>query len=315
MSFSSSESALADAAYFHTLNARPYFFPVEPSDSRLGGITAHLASLPPEIRWTIFAHAFAGNRVAVTAQAGCYCASDGTGPYRADHRWLLKEAPRGLVRREAQRVFVHTAQWELHCAKAADAFVAKMLALRCLDAVRHVRVNVFDEGPSYWDMRLERLPHLRSVTVAPWQKGWTIDVPALEGADELSDANVLRQLHRVVLDSKDGYAPIKEAWKRRLDRSYNLFFVFPIRFHLPGAGDGPNRWQLKVRNDFVPFLRSRRLHRTRQLRLIPFVFRSGVRISIQASSNGLGRKSIWCRSRRWIEKNRFQPRETTMTTS
>ncbi|KIW23790.1 uncharacterized protein PV07_11963 [Cladophialophora immunda] len=239
-----SESAVAETSYFHTLTARPYFFPLETRDKRLADVISRLTKLPAEIRWDVFAHAFHGNRVAVTAKSGCYCFSDATGPYRADHQWLLKSAPPGQVRREAQRVFIQIAMWELHCHQALHSFVNRMKALHSLDDVRHVRLNVF-ELESTWELNLDKFPNLRSATFAPNPKGWTITIPHQADSEQLSDANVMLNVWRV-LESRDGYGPVKEAFKQKT-RPYSMFFVFPIRFHLPETSqDGSPRWQLSV---------------------------------------------------------------------
>lgn len=238
-----SESAVAESGYFHTLNARPYFFPTETRDKRLLDVVSHLSDLPAEIRWRIFDHAFHGNRVAVTAKAGCYCFSDTTGPYRADHQWLLQSTLPRQVRREAQWAFIQGAMWELHCQQALKSFVDRMLALRSLDQVRHVRLNVF-EVDLRWELNLETFSKLRTATFSPWQKGWTIDIPEQANSELLSDANVMVKVWHV-LESKDGYDPVLRAFRQ--PRSYNMYFVFPIRFHLPEkTQSGSPRWQLRI---------------------------------------------------------------------
>ncbi|KIX99912.1 uncharacterized protein Z520_04549 [Fonsecaea multimorphosa CBS 102226] len=242
-----SESAVAETSYFHTLTARPYFFPlVESRDARLADVISRLTMLPAEIRWDVFAHAFRGNRVAVTAKSGCYCFSDATGPYRADHQWLLRSAPPGQVRREAQRVFIQMAMWELHCQRALQSFVNRMKTLHSLEYVRHVRLNVFEQLEATWELDLDTFPNLRTVTFAPNPKGWTITVPQRAGSEELSDANVMLKVWHV-LESRDGYGPVREAYEQKASRAYRMFFVFPIRFHLPETSrDGSPRWQLSV---------------------------------------------------------------------
>ncbi|OAP59318.1 hypothetical protein AYL99_06616 [Fonsecaea erecta] len=248
-----SESAVAETSYSHTLTARPYFFPLESRDTRLADVVSRLPKLPAEIRWAVFAHAFDGNRVAVTAPSGCYCFSAATGPYRADHQWLLQSAPPGQVRQEAQRVFVQVAIWEPHCKHALHAFVSRMTALHRLGDVRHVRLNVF-ELESTWALHLDEFPNLRTATFAPNPKSWTITIPQLADSAELSDANVMSKVWDV-LESRDGYGPVREAFKQKT-RRYRMLFVFPIRFHLPerpsrGCRRGRTnasapRWQLSV---------------------------------------------------------------------
>ncbi|KAH0838960.1 hypothetical protein FOPE_05570 [Fonsecaea pedrosoi] len=241
-----SESAVTETTYFHTLNSRPYFFPLETRDERLADVISQLVKLPAEIRWEVFAHAFKGNRVAVTAKSGCYCFSDATGPYRADHQWLLRSAPPGQVRREAQHVFIQMAMWELHCQQALHSFVNRMNALHSLSHVRHVRLNVF-ELEATWELNLDKFPNLQTATFAPNPKGWTITIPEQAGSDQLSDANVMLHVWQV-LESRDGYGPVMEAFNQKTRRrAYSMFFVFPIRFHLPETSrDGSPRWQLSV---------------------------------------------------------------------
>jgi hypothetical protein len=241
-----SESATAETAYFHTLTARPYFFPsYEDPDKRLSEVVARLPELPAEIRHKIFEHAFIGNRVAVTSRHGCYCASETTGPYRADHRWLLKHAPSGLVKREAQCVFIQTAMWELHCQSAMDALSTRMKLPNGMQHIRHIRLNVFEleAGPK---IDLSRFSKLNSVTLCPWQKGWTIDVPEQAHSEALSDDNVMSRVwHK--LESMPGYVPVLETFQDTTNRKYKMYFVFPIRFHLPvHAHDRLPRWQLRV---------------------------------------------------------------------
>ncbi len=242
------ESATAESAYFHTLTARPYFFPAETRDKRLSEIIARLPDLPPEIRLKIFEYAFRGNRVAVTAEMGCYCASKNTGPYRPDHQWLLKSPP-AQVRGEAQRTFVQTAMWELHCKRAMSTFVGRMTALRYLDEIRHVRLNVF-ELELDWRLDVTVFPKLQSVTFAPWQKGWTIVIPEYDGSERLSDEHIMPKVWQV-LRTKEGYDPVMQAYKDN-SRPYEMYFVFPIQFYRllpPGViqmfGSNPF-WQLCV---------------------------------------------------------------------
>jgi hypothetical protein len=235
------ESATAETAYFHTLNARPFFFPLDSRDPELANITSQLLQLPPEIRFRIYELAFGGNRVAVTARQGCYCASDTTGSYRADHTWLLTEVS-GRVRQDAQYAFIKLAMWELHCMTAFDLFLKRMRLLNALQYVRHIRVNVFETSREHWELPLDQLPCLRTVTFSPWQKGWTVDIPEREGSEALSDSSVMTKVHEV-LGYKDGYQPVKDLISS--DRSFRVFFVFPIRYLLPGIS-GLRRWQLKA---------------------------------------------------------------------
>ena len=246
-----SDSATADSAYFHTLNARPYSFPAnEPRDIRLADVVSRLYELPTEIRCKIFEHAFSGNRVAVTAKSGCYCFSENTGPYRADHQWLLNHVPPGQVRREAQCAFIRIAMWEVHCRQAMDSLVGRMAALHSLCEVRHVRLNVF-ELEANWKLYLGMLLNLKTVTFGPWQKGWTIDIPAQPDSEQLSDENVMLKVWRV-LESKAGYAPVLEAFEQKCSRRYQMYFVFPIRFYFPSDKEKvelvwpSKRWQLSI---------------------------------------------------------------------
>ena len=242
------ESATAERAYFHSLTARPYLFPTEPRDKRLPNIVSRLRDLPAEIRWKIFEYAFRGNRVAVTAEWGCYCASKTTGPYRADHQWLLQRPPPQVVG-EAQRAFIQTAMWELHCKQAMYAFMGKMTVLRRLNDIRHVRLNVY-ELDIIWKLDLRVFPYLKTATFAPWQKGWTIVIPEQLDSEHLSDENVMLKVWRV-LDSKDAYKPVRRAFQDTM-RLYQMYYVFPIRFHLPPEkskahlSDSQPRWQLCV---------------------------------------------------------------------
>lgn len=186
------ESATADATYYayaHTLTHRP----ASPSaleserarDPRLPAISARLATaLPPEIRAHIWDLAFGGNRVAVTARSGCFCAGEQRGPWRAEHRWLLglgqgkaagegEGEEEGLVatRRDAVRAFVERALWEVHCPKAWEEWVGTMRRAGVLGCVRDVRVNVFETSRECWEVDTGVLTGLRSLTFTPWQKG------------------------------------------------------------------------------------------------------------------------------------------------
>ena len=243
------ESATAESAYFHTLIARPYFFPTETRDQRLSEIVARLPDLPTEIRLKIFEHAFRGNRVAVTAESGCYCASRTTGPYRPDHKWLLGSSLPSQVREEAQRAFVQIAMLEIHCKQALSTFVGRMTALRYLDAIRHIRMNVYELDLD-WNLDIRMFPKLQSVTFAPWQKGWTIVTPEYEHSEHLADANVMLKLWNV-LNTKTAYNLVVQAYKDK-SRRYKMYFVFPIRFHLhldeakPHLSGSQPRWQLCV---------------------------------------------------------------------
>ena len=241
------ESAAAET-YVHTLNARPYFFPFDnrDRDARLSKISSQLLQLPPEIRNKIYGLAFSGNRVAVTASNGCYCASPTTGPYRADHKWLLTELP-GRVRQDAQRAFINLAMWELHCIAAFNVFLRRMRILNALHCVRHIRTNVFETSREHWELPLHELPSLRTITFAPWQKGWTIHIPERDGSEQLSDFNIMEKVYDV-LGYKDGYEPVRSLITG--PRNFKVFFVFPIRYLLPSEAR-LKRWQLKVwRADF-----------------------------------------------------------------
>jgi hypothetical protein len=250
-----SESAMADSAYYqHTLTAGPYFFPssFEARDSRLAAIIARLHTLPLEIRLRIFELAFQGNRVAVTTDAGCYCASSSTGPYRADHQWLLKLAPRE-VRSEALRAFIRVAIWEVHCDSAVKAFVQRMKRLGYLDAIRHVRLNVYEEGGDrHVDLTSASFPKLRTTTFAPWQKDWTITIAGPASREHLSDQEALNRLWQV-LDARAEYQPMKRLFEDRT-RRWRMLFVFPVTCHVSPSGDKAGcppdpkrpRWQLCV---------------------------------------------------------------------
>ncbi|KAJ9610344.1 hypothetical protein H2200_005121 [Cladophialophora chaetospira] len=243
------ESATAEATYFHTLNARPYFFPTETRDKRLQDIVSRLTELPPELRLKIFESAFRGNRVAVTAEWGCYCASKSTGPYRADHQWLLKSPP-SQIKGEATRLFVQTAMWEIHCKQAMKTFTARMTTLGYLAEVRHIRLNVYELDIT-WKLVLSMFPRLQSATFSPWQKGWTIVVPETAESEDLSDENVISKVWRA-LDTVEAYNPVRQAYGDK-SRPYKMYFVFPIRFHQPRDNAAPQRfnsqqprWQLCV---------------------------------------------------------------------
>ena len=242
------ESATAESAYFHTLTARPYFFPTETRDKRLSDIVTRLTDLPAELRLKIFGFAFLGNRVAVTAEWGCYCASTTTGPYRADHQWLLKSPP-PQVKGEATRVFIRTAMWEIHCMQAMQAFIGKITALRYLNEIRHLRLNVY-ELEHVWKLDLEAFPKLQSATFAPWQKGWTIVIPESADSEPLSDDNIMLKVWQV-LNTKEAYDPVRQAFRDK-SRRHRMYFVFPIQFHLspdeakPQWSNTQPRWQLCV---------------------------------------------------------------------
>ena len=250
LSVKMAESAIAETAYFHTLNARPFPVPLDSRDPRLPKVSSRLLQLPPEIRYRIYELAFSGNRVVVTAKNGCYCSSETTGPYRADHRWLLTDVS-GRVHRVAQNTFIKLALWELHCMKAFNLFLKQLRALNSLSSVRHIRINVFETSREHWELPLNQLPSLRTLTFAPWQKGWTIDIPEQEDSDALSDTSIMGKVHDV-LRYKDGYAPVRDLISSH--RCFKVFFIFPIRFWLPGklpAESRPRCWQLQIwRADF-----------------------------------------------------------------
>lgn len=237
------ELELAEDAYHHTLTARPYLFPIDGRDDRLAKIVSHLPELPVEIRWRIYEHAFWSNRVFVSTTSGCYCASDSRGPYRADHQWLLNADMPTQVRHEARRAFVQLAIWEIHCQKALDVFTNRMTALRLVEGVRHVRLNVFEEELN-WELDLRPFRNLSTVTFSPWQKGWTLTIPAQADSELLTDGNISRLLWEVLL-SKPAYNALLESLMQ--PRNYATLFVFPIRYHLPpNPGSGATLWQLDV---------------------------------------------------------------------
>ncbi|RMZ76662.1 hypothetical protein DV738_g4780, partial [Chaetothyriales sp. CBS 135597] len=247
---------MADPTHSHTLNARAYYFPTE-RDKRLPDISKNLLDLPPEIRNRIYDLIFNGNRVAVSSRWGCYCASDATGPYNADHKWLLTNT-RGRLRQEAQHAFIQRAMWEIHCESACKLFLARLEQLGSLGAVRHIRLNVFETSREY-DLLplppLDQLRNLQTVTFAPWQKGWTIDIRAAygDGSDKLSDASVMERVREVMLH-KPGYKPVRDLiassnssnTTARRPRDYTVHFVFPVRYLLPSeADDRRPHWRLR----------------------------------------------------------------------
>ena len=243
-----SESATAETAYFHTLTARPYCFPTGPRNKHLADIVSRLGDLPAELRWKILKYAFGGNRVAVTAKHACYCATETTGPYRADHQWLLQTPP-PRVTGEAQRAFIQTAMWELHCKQAMYTFIERMRALHYLNEIRHIRLNVYELDPA-WTLDLSVFPRLQTATFAPWQKGWTIVIPQQPDAEQLSDENVIEKVWYTLIFKK-AYRPVRQAFEDK-SRTYKMFFVFPIRFHLSSDERSPQlsgnqpRWQLCI---------------------------------------------------------------------
>lgn len=251
------ESATADASYYaYTLTHRP----ASPStleserarDPRLPAISARLATaLPPEIRAYIYELAFGGNRVAVTASSGCYCAGQQRGPWRAEHRWLLalgEVKGEGMVetRRDAVRGFTERALWEVHCPGAWEEWVGVMRRAGVLGSVRDIGVNVFELSRECWEVQTGLLEGLRSVTFCPWQKGWTLDVAALEGSEELSDQNMM-PLVRNILETKAGYGWMWEMVKmgREERGGWKLYFLLPVRY-LHEVSRERKRWQLKV---------------------------------------------------------------------
>jgi hypothetical protein len=246
-----SETATAEAGYYsHTLTHREYYPPAPyKPDPRLTDISANLLSLPTELRAYIYHLAFHGNRVAVTSRVGCYCASTHTGRYRDDHHWLLNLPAGSAVRNDAQRGFVAETLWEVHCPAAFDVFVRVMRRARALDSVRHLLVNVFDTSTESWVVQTERFSQLRSVTFAPWQKGWTIDVPALLGTEEMSDRKVMEKV-RAVVDTKHGYGFVRDCLQKgRHGRGgWTCHFLFPIRY-LSRFSAAKRSWALKVRSD------------------------------------------------------------------
>ena len=240
-----SESATADSVYYSpTLNARPSYVPADKPDPRLEKISTRILDLPLEVRSYIYQIGFSNNRVAVTSQGGCFCVTSTTGPNREEHQWLLKTVM-GKVRQDAQLAFVREAFWELHCPAAFDLFVHRMQALRTITEVRHIRLNVFDTSRESWHAPLHIFGGLRSVTFSPWQKGWTIDVPARDGMEQMTDAAVMERV-REALMRKDGYGFVRELMqKNRHDRGgWKLYFLFPIRYLLPEKSKG--KWQLRV---------------------------------------------------------------------
>ena len=122
-----------------------------------------------------------------------------------------------------------------------------MRRLNLLHLVRRVRINVF-ETPSPPTPELHLFAGMREVTFSPWQKSWTIDVPAKEGSGELTDERVLARL-MTSLKGKQEYAVVMDVVERRErweKREWRVGFVFAVRYLLPGKVL-PYRWQLKVR--------------------------------------------------------------------
>ena len=249
------ESALADASFYtsqyeqhysHTLTSRPVPLPT-PYHNGISTIASDLSTLPSELRTQIYTYLFSTLRIAVTSSTGCYCATSTTGRYHAPEKWLLSVSTASSIRIDAQRALTALALWEIHCPAAFDSFVARMRLLNVLHLVRRVRINVF-ETPSPPTPELHVCTGLREVTFSPWQKSWTIDVPAKEGSGELTDERVLARL-MTNLKGKKEYAVVmdvvdrRERWK---DREWTVGFVFAVRYLLPGKVL-PYRWQLKVR--------------------------------------------------------------------
>ncbi|RMZ74826.1 hypothetical protein DV737_g5705, partial [Chaetothyriales sp. CBS 132003] len=147
----------------------------------------------------------------------------------------------GRVRQEAQDAFIMQAIWEIHCEGAFKLFLTRLGRLGSLSSVRHIRLNVFEISLERWHLPLEQLPNLKTVTFAPWQKGWTIDIPAKDGSEKLSDASVMENVRHVMLH-KVGYEQVRDLIATQ--REYSIHFVFPIRYLLPDKVH-PYRWQLK----------------------------------------------------------------------
>ena len=86
------------------------------------------------------------------------------------------------------------------------------------------------------------------MTFSPWQKSWTIDIPARQGSGELTDEKVLGRL-MTSLKGKKEYAVVidmverNQGWEKR---EWRIGFVFAVRYLMPGKVL-PYRWQLKVR--------------------------------------------------------------------
>ncbi|KAI9877282.1 MAG: hypothetical protein M1823_007127, partial [Watsoniomyces obsoletus] len=88
--------------------------------------------------------------------------------------------------------------------------------LNTLSYVRHIRVSVFETSREAWELPLDKFPGLKSITFAPWQKGWTIDIPEREDSPALSDASIMEEVHRV-LAYKDGYEPVRNLINGKRD--------------------------------------------------------------------------------------------------
>ena len=243
------ETATAEATYYsHTLIRRSPlpFMPPSDRDPRLAPITAKLLTLPPEIRQLIYHYAFHGNRVAVTCRSGCYCPSNKTGRYRAEHHWVLELSKAGgkdaavlkPVRQDAQRGFVAEALWEVHCLSAWQLFEARMRQLRATASVKHVQVTVFETSREGWVVGTGAFQRLRSVTFCPWQKGWTCDVRAQLGSPELGDVAMMPRV-RNVLETKSGYDWV---WKMvsigpEGRGGWKVYFLLPVRYLVATSND------------------------------------------------------------------------------
>jgi hypothetical protein len=235
-----------DSAFMcsNTVNEPSSFPPVDENTRRVLQVSSCMMRLPPEIRSEIYEYAFSGNRVEVTSSNGCYCSSTTRGPHFTEHRWLLRIAS-GQVRQDAQLAFIRNALWQLHCSAAVDCFVEKMLIIGGLPQVRHIRINVFETSKEPWELPVAHFPGLQDITFGPWQNGWTIDVPATEGSDQLTDYRLMEKLDHI-LREKVGYGTIRDAVQRREDRGFKMYFVFPIKYLLPRKSLPHPRWQLKV---------------------------------------------------------------------
>jgi hypothetical protein len=282
-----SETATAEAEYYsHTLtylDKRRGPTPVDRPDPRLASVTAELLSLPAEIRATIYDLVFDQNRVTVTAREGCFCGSSAAYEhgYGSEHVWLLRhpalyaDAKSLELRRDVLGAFVSRARWEVHCAEAWKLFTIKMSACGMLNSVHHVQVNVFEPSVDTWTLPTEKFQQLRTITFSPWQKGWTIDVPAQEGHKDMSDESLMLRV-RHAISTKPGYEYLRMMMEQGVQRrgGWKCFFLFPIRFHFKWTKTGRPRWQLRVSSsDDLPHFR--------QLTLTTFRGRSGKRISMK----------------------------------
>jgi len=222
-------------------------------EQRPDSLESSLLTLPFELRMKIYSYAFHGDRITVTADRDCLSVVVPTGstngPYQPHHNWLLNlKSPK--LRRDARSAFVATAYWEFDCRRTLDTFIHKLIGLGELASVKHIQLSTFEhvdmDVPSPTTQTtpslLGRFHNLRTVTFAPWQQAWSIDVPVREGSEQLSDANVLQKIHKTLL-IKEGYEEVRSLLGA--ERDFTLFLVFTIRWLAQGKVL-PYRWQIRV---------------------------------------------------------------------